>query len=69
MTDLATLIHRIDQEFEAEVTREKTAWEDVARANRERAPRLQRYDAVAKHVLELLKPRLAAFLERFQDVA
>jgi YHS domain-containing protein len=68
MTDLDTLIRRIDQELAAEVTRQKGAWEEVARANRERGPRLQRYDAVAKHVIELLKPRLAAFIERFKSV-
>jgi YHS domain-containing protein len=35
---------------------------------RERELRLQSYEAVAKHLIELLKPRLAAFVERFQDV-
>jgi YHS domain-containing protein len=68
MTDLDTLIRRIDQELAAEVKGQKTAWEEVARANRERGARLQRYDAVAKHVIELLKPRLDAFLERFKAV-
>jgi YHS domain-containing protein len=68
MTDVDTLIHRIDQELEAEVKRQKAAWEDVARANRERGPRLQRYEAVAKHLIDLLKPRLAAFIDRFKAV-
>jgi YHS domain-containing protein len=68
MTDLDTLIRRIDQELEAEVGRQKAAWAEVARTNRERAPRLQRYEAVAKHIIELLKPRLAAFIERFKAV-
>jgi YHS domain-containing protein len=68
MTDLPTLIKRIDQELAAEVSRQKAAWDEVARTNRERGPRLQRYEAVAKHVIELVKPRLDAFLERFQDV-
>jgi YHS domain-containing protein len=68
MTDLDTLIHRIDQELATEVTRQKAAWEEVARANRERGPRLQRYDAVARHLMEMLKPRLAAFIDRFKDV-
>src|SRR5438552_1072718 len=68
MTDLDTLIHRIDQELEAEVQRQKAAWAEVARANRERGPRLQRYEAVAQHIIELLKPRLAAFIERFKAV-
>jgi YHS domain-containing protein len=68
MTDVNAFINRIDQELEAEVKGQKAAWADVARANRERGPRLQRYDAIAKHVIELLKPRLAAFIERFKAV-
>jgi YHS domain-containing protein len=68
MTDVDTLIHRIDRELEAEVVRQKAAWDDVVRTNRERAPRLQRYEAVAKHIIDLLKPRLDAFLERFKAV-
>jgi YHS domain-containing protein len=68
MTDLNTLIRRIDQELATEMTREKTGWADVARLNRERAPQLERYEAVAKHIIELLRPRLAAFIERFKDV-
>jgi YHS domain-containing protein len=68
MKDVNTLIRRIDQELATDVTREKAAWEETARATRERGPRLQRYDDVAKHVIELLKPRLDAFIERFKDV-
>src|SRR5262249_6506768 len=68
MTDLATLIQQIDQELATDVTRQKAAWQEVARANRERGLRLQRYDPVAKHIIELLKPRLAAFIDRFRDV-
>jgi YHS domain-containing protein len=68
MTDVATLIHRIDQELEAEVESEKAGWAERARTARERGPRLQRYEAVAKHIIELLKPRLAAFIERFKAV-
>jgi YHS domain-containing protein len=68
MTDVNSLIRRIDQELAAEVEGEKAAWQEVARANRERATRLQRYEAVAKHVIELLRPRLDAFLERFKAV-
>jgi YHS domain-containing protein len=68
MTDIDTLIRRIDQEVAAEVKLQKAAWEDVARANREREPRLQRFDAVAQHLIELVKPRLAAFIERFKAV-
>jgi YHS domain-containing protein len=68
MTDLDTLIRRIDQELLADVKEQKAAWEEVARANRERGPRLERYEAVAQHIVELLKPRLAAFIERFKTV-
>jgi YHS domain-containing protein len=69
MTDLDSLIRRIDQELAAEVGHQKAAWAEEVRTSRERGPRLQRYDAVAQHVIELLKPRLAAFIERFKDVA
>jgi YHS domain-containing protein len=68
MTDVNVLIHQIDQELAAEVGREKAAWAEVVRANRERGPRLERYEVVAKHIIDLLKPRLAAFIERFKDV-
>ena len=68
MTDLDTLIRRIDQELAAEVGHQKEAWAEEVRTSRERGPRLQRYDAVAQHIIELLKPRLAAFIERFKDV-
>ena len=68
MTNIDTLIHRIDQELEAEVASEKAAWEERQRTFRERGPRLQRYEAVAKHLVELLKPRLDAFIERFKAV-
>jgi YHS domain-containing protein len=68
MSDLNTLIRRIDQELAAEVSQQKAAWTEVARTNREREPRLQRYEAVAQHIIDLLKPRLAAFIERFKAV-
>ena len=68
MTDVNTLIRRIDQELEGEVKRQKAAWAEVARTNRERGPRLQHYEEVAKHLIELLKPRLAAFVNRFEAV-
>jgi len=68
MTDVDTLVLRIDQELEAEVKTQKAAWDEVARTNRERGPRLERYETVAKHVIELLKPRLAAFIDRFKAV-
>jgi YHS domain-containing protein len=68
MTGVETLVHRIDQEMEEEVEREKAAWAEAARVTRDCGPRLQRYKAVAQHITELLKPRLAAFTERFKDV-
>jgi YHS domain-containing protein len=68
MTDIDALINRIDEELAAEVGRQKAAWAEVARENRERGPRLQRYEAGAEHIIELLKPRLAAFIERFKAV-
>src|SRR5262245_348050 len=68
MTNIDTLTRRIDQELKAEVQRQKKAWDEVEQENRERAPRLVRYEAVAKHIIELLKPRLDAFTERFRSV-
>jgi YHS domain-containing protein len=68
MTDVNTLIRRIDQELGAEAERQKADWAERARVARERGPRLQRFEAVAQHVIELLRPRLAAFLERFKAV-
>jgi YHS domain-containing protein len=68
MTDLDTLIRRIDQELAVDVKRETAAWAEVARENRERGPRLACYEAVAKHIIELLRPRLNAFIERFKPV-
>jgi hypothetical protein len=68
MTDVNTLIRLIDQELAADVGREKAEWAERARAARERGPRIQRYEAGAQHVIELVRPRLAAFIERFKDV-
>ena len=68
MTDVDAFVKRIDGEVAEEVNRQKAAWEEVTREVRERGPRLQRYEAVAQHVIDLLKPRLAAFTERFKQV-
>ena len=68
MTNLDTLIRRIDQELATELKRQKAAWQEVVQANRERGPRLQRYDAVARRLIDLLKPRLDALIERFKAV-
>ena len=68
MTDINALINRIDQEIAAEVERQKTGWAEVVLANRERELRLQRYETEAKHIIDLVKPRLDAFIERFKAV-
>ena len=68
MTDTKTLIDRIDHEITAEVERQKAAWAEFRRTSRERDLRLQRYEAEAKRIVELVKPRLDAFVERFQSV-
>jgi YHS domain-containing protein len=66
MTDINALIDRIDQEVAAEVGRQKAGWAERELANRERGLRLQRYETEAKHIIELAKPRLDAFIERFK---
>ena len=68
MTDINALISRIDQEIAAEVQRQKTGRAELLQANSERGLRLQRYEAEAKRIIGLLKPRLDAFLERFKPV-
>jgi YHS domain-containing protein len=68
MTDINALINRIDQEIAAEVGRQKTGWAELLQANRERGLRLQRYETEAQHIIELVKPRLDAFLSRFKAV-
>jgi YHS domain-containing protein len=68
MTDIHALINRIDQEIVEEVGRQKAGWADMVRENRERELRLQRYEAEAQHIIELVKPRLDAFIERFKPV-
>ena len=68
MTNINALINRIDQEIAAEVGRQKTGWAELLQANRERGLRLERYEAEAQHIIELVKPRLDAFIERFKAV-
>jgi YHS domain-containing protein len=68
MNGIDSLINRIDQEIAAEVGRQKEGWAELLQANRERGLRLQRYETEAKHLIELVKPRLDAFLERFKAV-
>jgi YHS domain-containing protein len=68
MADIKALINRVDQEIAAEVGRQKSGWAELQLANRERTLRLQRYETEAKHIIELVKPRLDAFLERFKVV-
>jgi YHS domain-containing protein len=66
MTDIDTLITRVDREIAAEVKRQQADRAKVTQANRERALRLERYEAVAGHLVGLLKPRLDAFIDRFK---
>jgi YHS domain-containing protein len=68
MTGVHVLTNRIDRELEAEVQRRKGEWTEMARISRERAPRLERFDVVAQHVIALLKPRIEALLDRFESV-
>lgn len=68
MTDINALINRIDQEIAGEVGRQKKAMAEMLHSNREREKRLQRYEAEAQHIIELVKPRLDAFIERFRPV-
>jgi YHS domain-containing protein len=68
MTNINPLINRIDQEIAGEAAQQKSDWAKEALANRERELRLQRYEAEAKRLIDLLKPRLDAFLERFKAV-
>jgi YHS domain-containing protein len=68
MTDVAALINRIDQEVAGEVKRQKAAWAEGVLASREHEARLHCYEPVATHIIELLKPRLDAFIERFRAV-
>jgi hypothetical protein len=68
MADIQTLINRIDQEVAAEVERQKKGWAELQLAKRERELRLQRYETEARHIIELVKPRLDAFIERFKAV-
>ena len=68
MTDINTLISRIDQELMADVKDQNAAWEVIEAASRERWARFYCYEAVAQHIIELLKPRLEALIERFKAV-
>jgi YHS domain-containing protein len=68
MADLDTLINRIDQELTAEVKHETAAWKERMQAIRDREQRIERYEPVAKHLIDLLEPRLDAFIERFKSV-
>jgi YHS domain-containing protein len=68
MTDINTLINRIDQAIAAEVERQKSDWARQVEANRERGLRLQHYETEAQHIIELVRPRLDALIERFKGV-
>jgi YHS domain-containing protein len=66
MTGIDTLINRIDQEIAAEVEQQKAGWAERLQATRARGLRLQHYETEAKHIIDLVKPRLDAFIERFE---
>jgi hypothetical protein len=68
MTSVGALLERIDQEVAAELERQRAAWAEAAAADHERGLRLKRYETAAQHVIELLKPRLQSFAERFKAV-
>ena len=68
MTNINDLITRIDHEIAAEVGRQKKVMAELLHANVERERRLQRYEAEAQHIIELVKPRPDAFIERFKPV-
>jgi YHS domain-containing protein len=68
MLDIDALVNRIDQEIAAEVDRQKAVRSEWTRWSRERELRLRRYEAEAERIIELLKPRLAAFTDRFKAV-
>ncbi len=68
MSHINALISRIDQEVAAEVGRQKAAWAEWVQWSRGYELRLQHYETEAQHIIELLKPRLAAFIDRFKAV-
>jgi YHS domain-containing protein len=68
MTDINALLSRIDHEIAAVVKHQKALWTAMMLENRERDLRLQRYEAEARRIIELVKPRLDAFVERFKAV-
>jgi len=68
MTNINVLIERVEREIAAEVERQKTGWAEVLQTNRERGLRVQRYEAEAQRIIELVKPRLDALIERFKAV-
>jgi YHS domain-containing protein len=68
MSDINVLINRIEQEIAAEVGRQKVGLAELLQRNRERGLRLKRYESEAQHIIELVKPRLDALVERFKAV-
>jgi YHS domain-containing protein len=69
MSDVNGLIKRVDEEVAAEVGRQKENWAERVAADRAREARLQHFDTEAEHIVQVVKPRLDAFLERFKAVA
>lgn len=68
MFEPTDLIKRIDEEIATEVAREKAAADDWKRWSHERGERLKRYDADARRIIDLLKPRLETFVEHLKPV-
>lgn len=68
MKDSDPLICPMDLELATEATGQEQALAERRQLSRERCLRLHVFDSVARHVLELLKTRLAVFLKRFQPV-
>ena len=52
MTDVDTLIRRINQEVEVDVASDTAAWSARLRTFRDQGPQLQRYEVVAKHLID-----------------
>jgi YHS domain-containing protein len=68
MSDINAFVNRIDQEIAAEVGRQKAIRAEWVQWSHDYDVRLRRYETEAKHIIELVRPRLDAFIERFKAV-
>jgi YHS domain-containing protein len=68
MNSIDTLMGRIDQEIAAEVGRQKADWAAIVQITRARAERVEHYQSVARHIVELLRPRLDAFAQCYKPL-